>query len=359
MIPIIPLLLVFGGAAFVLAEGSSPASAPVLSMVRTVKFADGTTRDLTITAGAEVSLSWHASSAADYAALSSDPGYLLARELVIAKLAYVTQSGLLRLDQSPDLVLLGLTESDVNAWSWPAGTVGAALAEAYAEAPGAPGQLLEDYGLRGTSEGSFAAHGVAYLPRFLLPLDASLDVVDEWSVRPPADQYGRSKPPGSPPPGLTLAGFKDLLNATEQAIGSALADVREVIHSASSSPFWTMAQTGFAFVPGLQAVSVGMAAAQAYGNGLSLGDVGLAAARAALPAAAQPAWDVGIGIASGKSATAASIDAARRLITDPDQRLAFDTAVSVAQGESPAPELEAKAHAEAQDAALYAVSSWW
>lgn len=351
------LALLAAGGGLVLLEPGASSMPKVNAFVRQVTFQDGTTR--TIDVSAEVSMTWHAASAADYAALSQNPGYLLARELVISKLGYWTQGGLPHLDSSPDLVLLGLTEEDILDWAWPSGSIGAAIAEAHAEAPGAPFELLQDYGLLGTTQHDFEQNNVAHLPRFLLPLDAHLDVVDSWSVRPAPDQYGRNKPPGSPPAGLTLEGFKQLLDATETAVATMLGDARAMIRSASSSEWWSLARTGFALVPGLQAVSVGMAVAQAYGQGVSLGDAALSAGRAAIPAAAQPAWDIGVGIAAGKDATDAGIAAARAQLTNDDERTAFDVAVDVTRGGSPAGPIEKKALAEAQDVALEAVSSWW
>ena len=104
-------------------------------------------------------------------------------------------------------------------------------------------------------------------------------------------------------------------------------------------PVWNIAQTGVSFIPGVgSAVSAGMAAAAALGRGESLKDIGLAAAKNALPGGplAAAAFDVAIGLANGKNIGAAALAAARSRVPGGDLgKAAFDAAISVSQGHKP------------------------
>jgi len=79
------------------------------------------------------------------------------------------------------------------------------------------------------------------------------------------------------------------------------------------SPFGAvlpLAQAILPLVPGIgTAASAGLAAAIALGQGKSLKDAGLAAARASLPPYAQIAFDIGVGVASGQRIDETAVNA--------------------------------------------------
>lgn len=86
-----------------------------------------------------------------------------------------------------------------------------------------------------------------------------------------------------------------------------------VIPGVSGNPLGAvLAVVGYAapFIPGVgPAASAALAAAVALGQGKSLKEAALAAARAALPLGATPAFDLGVALASGESVDDAAKDA--------------------------------------------------
>lgn len=106
----------------------------------------------------------------------------------------------------------------------------------------------------------------------------------------------------------------------------------------SKNPAWDIVQTGVSFIPGVgQAVSGGMAAAAALGNGASLRDAAIKAAKNALPGgpAVAAAFDVATGMVQGKKFSDAFLDAARDQVPGGELgRAAFDAARAIAGGES-------------------------
>lgn len=104
----------------------------------------------------------------------------------------------------------------------------------------------------------------------------------------------------------------------------------------TNNPIWDIAQTGVSFIPGVgTAVSAGMAGAAAVGRGASLANIGLAAARGAIPGGtlAQAAFDVGVGLAKGDPVDQAALGAIRNQIPGGAAgRAAFDAGRQIAAG---------------------------
>ena len=105
----------------------------------------------------------------------------------------------------------------------------------------------------------------------------------------------------------------------------------------TNNPLWKIAQTGMSFIPGIgTAVSAGMASAAAIGRGESLKDIGLAAARGALPAPAQVAMDVAIGALKHQNLGAMALREVRSQLPGGDiAKGAFDAAIAIAHGHPP------------------------
>jgi len=108
------------------------------------------------------------------------------------------------------------------------------------------------------------------------------------------------------------------------------------LHAITNNPLWDIAKTGISFIPGVgTAVSAGMAGAAALGRGESLANIGLAAARGALPGGAvtQAAFDAAIGLAKGRNVTDAILQAARSQVPGGEVgKAAFDAATAIAKG---------------------------
>lgn len=106
----------------------------------------------------------------------------------------------------------------------------------------------------------------------------------------------------------------------------------------TNNPLWDIAKTGISFIPGVgTAVSAGMAGAAALGKGASLADIGLAAARGAIPGGAitQAAFDVATGLAKGQNVTDSILQAARSQLPGGDvAKAAFDAATAIAKGQA-------------------------
>lgn len=115
--------------------------------------------------------------------------------------------------------------------------------------------------------------------------------------------------------------------------------IQKGLHVITDNPLWDMAQTGASFIPGIgSAVSAGMASAAAIGKGKSLADVGLAAARGALPGGAmtQAAFDIGVGALKGKRLDKVALGAIRRQLPGgPMAKGAFDAAIATIEGAKP------------------------
>lgn len=133
------------------------------------------------------------------------------------------------------------------------------------------------------------------------------------------------------------------------AIGSAASGVAKGVSSVANvvqkgvgaitnNPLWDIARTGVSFIPGVgTAVSAGMAGASAIGRGDSLKDIGLAAAKGAIPGgpAAQAAFDVALGLAKGQNVTDTILQAAKSQVPGGDLgKAAFDAATAIAKGKA-------------------------
>lgn len=186
-----------------------------------------------------------------------------------------------------------------------------------------------------------------------LPDDASAERTDRYGQRrwqaPGAsywvDEYGRP----SVGEGTTLGQIAKAFAAGGDGLADAFADAKGVLKDVTGSPLWSLAMHASAMVPGIgTAVSVGMAAAYAYGHDVSLSDAALSAARAAVPGgiAGQTAFDLGIALASGQSASDAALAAARERLP-PEARAAYDVAITIGTGR----ELDARTRDEAAGAA--------
>jgi hypothetical protein len=154
------------------------------------------------------------------------------------------------------------------------------------------------------------------------------------------DAFGRRYPPGDydwSTPWLSQLAH-NLENGIDYAIeglGKAYQELetfRQVFGAFTNSPIWQNLQTGFAYIPGWgSAVSAGMAMAASYGRGESLADMGLAAARGAIPSAAQPAFDVAVAIARGSDLDDAAITALRDQYIPAEYRNTFDRGIQEAR----------------------------
>jgi hypothetical protein len=128
-----------------------------------------------------------------------------------------------------------------------------------------------------------------------------------------------------------------------KAVGGAVSSVANVVQKGvgviTNNPLWDIARTGVSFIPGVgTAVSAGMAGASAIGRGDSLKDIGLAAAKGAIPGgpAVQAAFDVALGLAKGKNVTDTILSAARAQVPGGDLgKAAFDAANAIARGKVP------------------------
>jgi hypothetical protein len=142
-------------------------------------------------------------------------------------------------------------------------------------------------------------------------------------------------------PGKALAGALHAIGhnpvtdaLTHNPIARALGGVVKTI---TNNPLWKIAQTGVSFIPGLgQAVSAGMASAAALGRGESLTDIGLAAARGALPGPAQIAMDIAIGALKHQNLGELALREVREQLPGGDvAKGAFDAAIAIAHGHPP------------------------
>lgn len=119
----------------------------------------------------------------------------------------------------------------------------------------------------------------------------------------------------------------------------------------TNNPAWNIAATGVSFIPGVgQGVSAGMAAAAAAGRGESLRDIGLAAAKNALPGGpvAAAAFDVALGVAKGQKLDQIALNTVRnQLPGGPAAKAAFDVGLRAARGEKINPAAVAAAVAPA------------
>lgn len=103
-----------------------------------------------------------------------------------------------------------------------------------------------------------------------------------------------------------------------------------------TSPLWDVAKTASYAIPGIgPAVSGGLAGLQALGQGASLGNATLAAARGALPPGPQRvAFDMGVGAIAGEPPTADQLNVAREAVRSelgPGEAIAFDKGVDAAR----------------------------
>jgi hypothetical protein len=112
--------------------------------------------------------------------------------------------------------------------------------------------------------------------------------------------------------------------------------LQQGLKAISNNPLWNIVQTGASFIPGVgTAVSAGMAGAAAIGRGESLKNIGLSAARNAIPGgpAVQAAFDVAHGLLGGKNVTDAVLQAARSQVPGGAAgQAAFDAAVAIGKG---------------------------
>ena len=138
--------------------------------------------------------------------------------------------------------------------------------------------------------------------------------------------------------------FSDVVSAVSSVASPIVSTVTAPVRAAASGvgsvakalgPVWDIAATGASFIPGVgTAVSAGMAAASAVGRGESLRDIGLSAARGAVPGgpAAKAAFDVAVGMAKGKRIDRAAVDAARKAVPGGALgRAAFDRGIKAVQ----------------------------
>ena len=123
------------------------------------------------------------------------------------------------------------------------------------------------------------------------------------------DAYGREYPPGDYYFGggdwLTQLGanLAHGIAYAGQSIGPALDDFKNVYNVVTSSPLWEYAAYAASYFPGWgSGLSAAMTMLKAYGEGVSLEDAAIRAARAAIPPYARAAYDVGVAVAHGGSA---------------------------------------------------------
>jgi nucleoid-associated protein YgaU len=123
-------------------------------------------------------------------------------------------------------------------------------------------------------------------------------------------------------------------------VGNAIAGaenlVQQGLKAVTNNPLWDIARTGVSFIPGVgTAVSAGMAGAAAVGRGESLANIGLAAAKGAIPGGpiVLAAFDVGAGLLSGKNVTDAVLAGVRSQVPGGAiGQAAFDAAVALKNG---------------------------
>ncbi|HMG13313.1 MAG TPA: hypothetical protein VK571_09065 [Gemmatimonadaceae bacterium] len=117
-----------------------------------------------------------------------------------------------------------------------------------------------------------------------------------------------------------------------KSVGRGGRELQGAVGSITNNPLFKIAQTGIAFIPGLgQGVSAGMASAAAFGRGDSLKDMGLAAARGALPGPAQIAMDIAIGAIKHQNLGALGLRELRAQLPGGElAKGAFDAAVMIA-----------------------------
>ncbi len=134
----------------------------------------------------------------------------------------------------------------------------------------------------------------------------------------------------------------------------------------TNNPIWDIVKTGASFIPGIgSAVSAGMASAAAFGRGESLADIGLAAARGALPAAAQVGLDIALGAMKKHGLGALALQALRHTLppeAGEAAKGAFDAAVAIHTKASPDAKAAMRARMTPQaraafDAAVHAHSN--
>lgn len=131
----------------------------------------------------------------------------------------------------------------------------------------------------------------------------------------------------------------DIGRSVSKAASSVGGAVGSAVGAVTNNPLWDIAQTGASFIPGVgNAVSAGMAGAAAVGRGESLKDIGLSAARGALPGGAvtRAAFDIATGAIRGHGLSATALRALRNQVPGGELgRGAFDAAVAVASGAPP------------------------
>lgn len=122
-----------------------------------------------------------------------------------------------------------------------------------------------------------------------------------------------------------------------KGVGKAAKTVGKTVGKVTNNPLWKIAQTGASFIPGVgSAVSAGMASAAAIGRGASIQNIGLAAARGALPAPAAAAMDVAVGALKGHRLDAIALRTIRNQVPGGAAgRGAFDAGVALATKAGP------------------------
>lgn len=129
---------------------------------------------------------------------------------------------------------------------------------------------------------------------------------------------------------------KGAFKVAKKGVNTVTSPVRHIAKAVTGNPLWNIAQTGVSFIPGVgQGVSAGMAAASKIGRGASLADIGLAAARGAIPGgpAAQAAFDIAHGALRGHGLSASAMRALRAQVPGGAAgRGAFDAAVALQSG---------------------------
>lgn len=128
-----------------------------------------------------------------------------------------------------------------------------------------------------------------------------------------------------------LAAARDVYHTADDALGT----IRSVAGVLTNNPIWDIATSGASFIPGIgTAVSSGMAGAAAIGRNASLADIGLAAARGAIPGGplVQAGFDVALGAIRGHNLTPTLLHAVRAqlpAIGGDAIKGAFDAAVAI------------------------------
>jgi hypothetical protein len=176
----------------------------------------------------------------------------------------------------------------------------------------------------GWSSGTYGQNG-SYL---ILQDDGNFVVYNGSRAVWSSDTYGGRKAPSG----------SNVLSAIGSAVSAVEHTVQAAAHAVSANPLWDIAKTGISFIPGVgTAVSAGMSAVAAVGQGKSLKDIGLAAARGAIPGgpAVQAAFDVATGLIDGKNITEAVISGVRNQVPGGAAgQAAFDAAIAIGKGQN-------------------------